>query len=129
MIGTVGMDDGLVSSAPLTRRRHAAFRKTRVADLRRIASTSTATATKSARATRNWKVVFEEQRAPGTLRVWTEPFTTLRMLKLFDLRADPCERATSRRMPPTTGSSRSPILIFAAPTEVSKALATFKEYS
>ena len=37
----------------------------------------------------NWKVVFLEQRAPGTLRVWAEPFTPLRVPKLFDLRADP----------------------------------------
>jgi arylsulfatase len=41
----------------------------------------------------NWKAVFMEQRAPGTLRVWAEPFTVLRMPKLFDLRADPYERA------------------------------------
>jgi arylsulfatase len=41
----------------------------------------------------NWKWVFLEQRASGTLRVWAEPFTPLRMPKLFDLRADPYERA------------------------------------
>jgi arylsulfatase A-like enzyme len=41
----------------------------------------------------NWKVVFMEQRAPGTLLVWAEPFTPLRTPKLFDLRADPYERA------------------------------------
>ena len=41
----------------------------------------------------NWKLVFLEQRAPGTLRVWAEPFTPLRVPKLFDLRADPYERA------------------------------------
>jgi arylsulfatase A-like enzyme len=41
----------------------------------------------------NWKIVFLEQRAPGTLRVWSEPFTALRLPKLFDLRADPFERA------------------------------------
>ena len=41
----------------------------------------------------NWKIVFLEQRAPGTLRVWAEPFTPLRLPKLFDLRADPYERA------------------------------------
>jgi hypothetical protein len=34
-----------------------------------------------------------EQRAQGTLRVWAEPFTVLRLPKLFDLRADPYERA------------------------------------
>jgi arylsulfatase A-like enzyme len=41
----------------------------------------------------NWKMVFEEQRAEGTLRIWAEPFTNLRVPKLFDLRADPYERA------------------------------------
>ncbi|MEV0458600.1 sulfatase-like hydrolase/transferase [Catellatospora methionotrophica] len=41
----------------------------------------------------NWKVVFMEQRAPGTLRVWAEPFTALRVPKLFNLRTDPFERA------------------------------------
>ena len=41
----------------------------------------------------NWKVVFMEQRAPGTLGIWAEPFTPLRLPKLFDLRADPYERA------------------------------------
>jgi len=41
----------------------------------------------------NWKLVFEEQRAQGTLRIWAEPFTKLRLAKFFDLRADPYERA------------------------------------
>jgi len=41
----------------------------------------------------NWKFVFMEQRAPGTLRVWAEPFTTLRFPKVFNLRTDPYERA------------------------------------
>jgi arylsulfatase len=41
----------------------------------------------------NWKVVFMEQRATGTLQVWAEPFTVLRTPKLFDLHADPYERA------------------------------------
>jgi hypothetical protein len=41
----------------------------------------------------NWKFVFEEQRATGTLRIWAEPFTKLRVPKLFDLRSDPYERA------------------------------------
>ena len=34
-----------------------------------------------------------EQRAPGTLRVWAEPFTSLRVPKIFNLRTDPYERA------------------------------------
>jgi arylsulfatase len=41
----------------------------------------------------NWKFVFEEQRVQGTLRIWAEPFTKLRLPKFFDLRADPYERA------------------------------------
>ena len=41
----------------------------------------------------NWKVVFKEQRMQGTMGVWAEPFTELRVPKLFDLRADPYERA------------------------------------
>ena len=41
----------------------------------------------------NWKLVFLEQRARGTLKVWAEPFTPLRLPKMFDLRADPYEQA------------------------------------
>jgi arylsulfatase len=39
-----------------------------------------------------WKIVFAEQRAEG-FDVWQEPFTFLRLPKIFDLRADPFERA------------------------------------
>ncbi|NNK49584.1 MAG: sulfatase-like hydrolase/transferase, partial [Gemmatimonadetes bacterium] len=41
----------------------------------------------------NWKFVFLEQRAQGTLQVWLEPFTELRIPKIFNLRTDPFERA------------------------------------
>ena len=41
----------------------------------------------------NWKLVFMEQRAPGTLELWAEPFVPLRVPKLFNLRTDPFERA------------------------------------
>src|SRR3989440_3871642 len=41
----------------------------------------------------NWKIVFMGQRAPGTLQVWAEPFTALRVPKVFDLHARPYERA------------------------------------
>ena len=39
----------------------------------------------------NWKLVFEEQRSPGTLAVWAEPFTKLRVVKFYDPHADPFE--------------------------------------
>ena len=41
----------------------------------------------------NWKFVFMEQRMPGTMKVWAEPFTPLRFPKIFNLRLDPYERA------------------------------------
>ena len=41
----------------------------------------------------NWKLVFMEQRAPGTLAVWSEPYVELRAPKVFNLRTDPYERA------------------------------------
>ena len=41
----------------------------------------------------NWKVVFMEQRCKGTMQVWAEPFTRLRLPKLFNLRTDPYEFA------------------------------------
>jgi arylsulfatase len=41
----------------------------------------------------NWKIVFMEQRAQGTMAVWANPFTTLRVPKHFNLRTDPYEYA------------------------------------
>ncbi|HEY9292424.1 MAG TPA: arylsulfatase, partial [Microlunatus sp.] len=41
----------------------------------------------------NWKFVFLEQRARGTLDVWIEPYIELRVPKIFNLRTDPFERA------------------------------------
>jgi hypothetical protein len=42
---------------------------------------------------RGGKLVFMEQRAHGTTRIWSDPFVPLRVSKLFDLRTDPYERA------------------------------------
>src|SRR6266480_7091573 len=41
----------------------------------------------------NWKLVFMEQQTPGTMLIWTNPFTSLRLPKMFNLRMDPYERA------------------------------------
>src|SRR3984885_9624146 len=41
----------------------------------------------------NWKFVFCEQRAPGNLEIWANPFTCLRLPKMYNLRMDPYERA------------------------------------
>jgi arylsulfatase len=42
----------------------------------------------------NWKFVFEEQRQPGQFDVWGNPFTPLRVPKMFNLRMDPYEHAS-----------------------------------
>lgn len=41
----------------------------------------------------NWKIIFLEQRAAGTLDIWLEPYVELRAPKIFNLRTDPFERA------------------------------------
>jgi arylsulfatase len=40
-----------------------------------------------------YKYVFAEQRLAGTMGVWAEPFTKLRLQKIFNLFQDPYERA------------------------------------
>jgi hypothetical protein len=39
-------------------------------------------------------VVFAQQRATGTLNIWSEPYTFTRMPWLFNLKTDPYEKAT-----------------------------------
>ena len=41
----------------------------------------------------DYKYLFEEQRSPGTMQVWAEPFTKLRLQKIYNLFQDPFERA------------------------------------
>ena len=40
----------------------------------------------------DWKAVFCEQRTGGGFQVWQDPFTCLRVPKIFNLRMDPYER-------------------------------------
>jgi arylsulfatase A-like enzyme len=76
----------------------------------------------------NWKQVFMEQRVTGTLQVWAEPFTLLRVPKLFNLRTDPYERAD------TTSNTYWDWLLdhafLAVPTQaiVGEFLASFREF-
>ena len=42
----------------------------------------------------NWKVVFAQQREPGTLALWGEPFVKTRIPWLYNLRTDPYEKAS-----------------------------------
>jgi arylsulfatase A-like enzyme len=78
----------------------------------------------------NWKLVFEEQRVQGTLQIWAEPFTKLRVPKVFDLRSDPYERAdiTSNSYYDWMLGGSVAGAFFASQPVVGKFLATFKEY-
>jgi arylsulfatase len=76
----------------------------------------------------NWKVVFMEQRSPGTLQVWAEPFVPLRVPKLFNLRTDPFERADITSNSYYEWVIENVILVLAAQTLVVEFLETFKEF-
>jgi arylsulfatase len=76
----------------------------------------------------NWKMVFMEQRAPGTLRVWAEPFVTLRFPKLFNLRTDPYERADITSNTYYDWLMDHVFLFVPAQDYVGKFLTTFKEF-
>jgi arylsulfatase A-like enzyme len=76
----------------------------------------------------DWKQVFLEQRAPGTLRVWAEPFTSLRLPKLFNLRRDPLERADITSNTYYDWVIDHAFLVVPTQAYVAKFLATFKDY-
>lgn len=76
----------------------------------------------------NWKLVFAEQRMPGTLQVWAEPYVYLRLPKLFNLRTDPYERADITSNTYWDWYIDHAFLIVPAQQYVGKFLATFKEY-
>jgi arylsulfatase A-like enzyme len=76
----------------------------------------------------NWKVVFMEQRCPGTLRVWAEPFTVLRVPKLYNLRTDPFERADTTSNTYYDWFLNHDFIALASQTIVSEFLQTFKEF-
>ena len=76
----------------------------------------------------NWKLVFMEQRTPGTMRVWADPFTRLRMPKLFNLRTDPYEYADITSNSYYDWFLYNAYFIYAAQTGAAKFAATFKEF-
>jgi len=76
----------------------------------------------------NWKFVFAEQRAEGTLNVWAEPFTTLRVPRLFNLRLDPYERAIITSNTYYDWLIDRVFLFVPAQEYVAKFAATFRDY-
>jgi len=76
----------------------------------------------------NWKIVFMEQRQPGTMRVWSEPFVTLRVPKLYNLRTDPFERADITSVTYYDWFVNHVFLLVPAQAFVGEFLATFREF-
>lgn len=76
----------------------------------------------------NWKFVFAEQRAAGTLQIWAEPLTKLRVPKIFNLRMDPYERADLTSNTYYDYLLDHAFMLVPAQEYVAKFLATFKEY-
>ncbi|GEM77899.1 arylsulfatase [Vibrio superstes] len=75
-----------------------------------------------------WKVVFLEQRSTGTLNIWAEPFTPLRVPKIFNLRMDPYEVADRTSNTYYDWMLDRAFMLVPAQTYVGKYLATFEEF-
>jgi arylsulfatase A-like enzyme len=76
----------------------------------------------------NWKVVFMEQRQQGTLQIWAEPFVTLRVPKIFNLRTDPYERADVTSNTYYDWMLDNAVLVLTASFLVTQFLETFTEF-
>jgi len=74
-----------------------------------------------------WKLAFLEQRAEG-LAVWENPLIPLRFPKLFDLRADPFERAQDDAGEYSRWRVEHAFALIPAQAFVAKHLATYQEY-
>ncbi|MDQ3563451.1 MAG: arylsulfatase [Pseudomonadota bacterium] len=74
-----------------------------------------------------WKLVFAEQRA-HSFDVWQEPFVTLRVPKLFNLRSDPFEIADHEGIDYSRWRVERVFLLVPAQQYVGQFLATFKEF-
>jgi arylsulfatase len=76
----------------------------------------------------DWKLVFLEQRAKGTLKLWANPFTPLRMPLIFNLRRDPYERSQITSNTYYDWMIDRVFLLVPAQAYVGKFLETFKEF-
>ncbi|MGD8328364.1 MAG: arylsulfatase [Acidobacteriota bacterium] len=76
----------------------------------------------------DWKLIFMEQRATGTFRVWMEPFVPLRVPLIFNLRRDPYERAEITSNTYYDWMIDRAYLLVPAQTYVGRFLQTFQEY-
>ena len=76
----------------------------------------------------DWKLIFMEQKAVGTFRVWMEPFVPLRVPLMENLRRDPYERAEITSNTYYDWLIDRAYLLVPAQAYVGNFLATFQEY-
>ena len=69
-----------------------------------------------------------EQRVQGTFKIWQEPFVTLRVPYIFNLRMDPYEHAQITSNTYYDWMFRHVFLLVPAQAYVGEFLATFKEF-
>jgi len=74
-----------------------------------------------------WKIVFHEQRSEA-MDVWQDPFTALRLPKIFNLRSDPFEKADHESNYYADWRFRRLFLLTPAQVGVYKFLNSFKEF-
>jgi arylsulfatase len=74
------------------------------------------------------KYVFSEQRMAGTMGLWAEPFTTLRLQKVFNLMQDPFERADFTSNTYWDWQINHVGQIYGVMEEVFEFVATFKDF-
>ncbi|NQT77089.1 MAG: arylsulfatase [Bacteroidetes bacterium] len=76
----------------------------------------------------DWKIIFMEQRADGTMLVWANPFTPLRVPLIYNLRRDPYEFATITSNTYYDWQLNHVFLLIPAQDIVGEFLMTFKDY-
>jgi len=76
----------------------------------------------------DWKIIFMEQKVPGTFRVWQEPFVPMRTPFIFNLRRDPYERATITSNSYYDWMIDRAYMLVPAQTYVANFMKTFKEF-
>jgi arylsulfatase len=76
----------------------------------------------------NWKVHFCEQRQPGQFDIWANPFTCLRVPRMFNLRTDPYEHGQISGMGYDQWRTENAYIVFEASKRAGEFLQTFLKY-
>jgi arylsulfatase len=77
----------------------------------------------------NWKIVFCEQRAEGTMMVWREPFVCMRGPTFTNIRMDPYERAEITSNTYNDYMFKRAFIVVPVQSLVAQFIGTFKEFA